>query len=336
MLNTDHSQLISIVAPVFNEESVLPQFHQRLTDAISTLPFHFEIVYVNDGSTDSTLDQIDRLKQQDQRVTLLDLSRNFGKEIALTAGLHKAVGDAVIVIDADMQDPPELIPELIAEWQNGYDAVYAQRTHRKGESIIKRTSAHVFYRIMQRVNKIDIPQDTGDFRILSRRAVNALNSFDEQHRLMKGLFAWIGYKQKAVRYQRDPRLAGHSKWSYWRLWNLAVDGITSFTIAPLKISTYLGLLTATGAFAYGIYMIIDTLLRGNPVPGYPSLIVIILILGGVQLVAIGILGEYLGRIFNETKRRPLYFVNEYVPSDTAHAKLATSNDLIQPQSDRQS
>lgn len=336
MLTTDQRQLISVVVPVFNEERVLPEFHQRLTDAIANLPLDFEIVYVNDGSTDSTLDQIERLRQQDKRVTLLDLSRNFGKEIALTAGLQKAVGDAVIVIDADLQDPPELIPELITEWQNGYDAVYAQRTHRKGESIIKRTSAHYFYRIIQRVNKIDIPQDTGDFRILSRRAVNALNSFGEQHRLMKGLFAWIGYKQKAVRYQRDPRLAGHSKWNYWRLWNLALDGITSFTIAPLKISTYLGLLTATGAFAYGIYMIIDTLLHGNPVPGYPSLIVIILMLGGVQLVAIGILGEYLGRIFNETKRRPLYFVNEYVPSATANEKLAAGDELIQPRSHRRS
>ncbi len=335
-MDTDQRQLISIVVPVFNEDRGLPEFHQRLTDTVSSQPFDFEIVYVNDGSTDATLDQIESLRQQDSRVTLLDLSRNFGKEIALTAGLHKAVGDAVIVIDADMQDPPELIPELITQWQNGYDDVYAQRTHRKGESIVKRTSAHFFYRIIQRVNKIDIPEDTGDFRILSRRAVNALNSFGEQHRLMKGLFAWIGYKQKAVSYQREPRFAGRTKWSYWRLWNLALDGITSFTIAPLKISTYLGLLTATGAFAYGIYMIIDTLLYGNPVPGYPSLIVIILMLGGVQLVAIGILGEYLGRIFNETKRRPVYFVNEYAPGATANARLAIDGDPAQPQPNRRS
>ncbi|MBT8127017.1 MAG: glycosyltransferase family 2 protein [Gammaproteobacteria bacterium] len=323
--------MISIVVPVFNEARGLPEFHQTLTDAISKLSFDFEIVYVNDGSTDNTLKQINTLRQEDSCITLLDLSRNFGKEIALSAGLHKAAGDAVVVIDADLQDPPDLIPELIAEWQNGYDVVYAQRTHRKGESIIKRTSAHFFYRIIQRVNKIDIPEDTGDFRILSRRAVNALNSFGEQHRLMKGLFAWIGYKQKAVRYQRDPRHAGNTKWNYWRLWNLALDGITSFTIAPLKISTYLGLITATGAFAYGIYMIIDTLLHGNPVPGYPSLIVIILILGGVQLVAIGILGEYLGRIFNETKRRPLYFINEYVPSVTVNARRGASDQPLQAQ-----
>ena len=283
-------------------------------------PFDFEIVYINDGSTDKTLETIKQLRESDHQVTLIDLSRNFGKEIALSAGLQKAAGDAVVVIDADLQDPPELIPELISEWQNGYDVVYAQRTHRKGESLLKRTTAHFFYRIIQRISKIEIPEDTGDFRILSRRAVNALNTFNEQHRFMKGLFAWIGYRQKAVHYQRDPRHAGETKWNYWKLWNLAIDGITSFTIAPLKISTYLGLLTAAGAFAYGTYMVIDTLIYGNPVPGYPSLIVIVLMLGGVQLVAIGILGEYLGRIFNETKRRPLYFINEYLPSTGASSR----------------
>ncbi len=299
---------------------MLPRFHETLAAVLAAQPHKFEIVYINDGSSDKTLDIIKQLRESDKQVTLIDLSRNFGKEIALSAGLHKAAGDAVVVIDADLQDPPELIPELIREWQNGYDVVYAQRTHRKGESFLKRTTAHFFYRIVQRISKIAIPEDTGDFRILSRRAVNALNTLNEQHRFMKGLFAWIGYSQKAVHYQRDARHAGETKWNYWRLWNFALDGITSFTIAPLKISTYLGLLTAAGAFAYGIYMVIDTLIYGNPVPGYPSLIVIVLILGGVQLTAIGILGEYLGRIFNETKRRPLYFVNEYLPSPDANSR----------------
>lgn len=314
---TPKRQLISIVVPAFNEEAVLPRFHQTVTAVLADQPFEFEIVYVNDGSSDGTLDIIKQLRTTDKQITLIDLSRNFGKEIALTAGLHKAAGDAVVVIDADLQDPPELIPELIREWQNGYDVVYAQRTHRKGESLLKKTTAHFFYRIIQRISKIEIPEDTGDFRILSRRAVNALNTVSEQHRFMKGLFAWIGYKQKAVHYQRDPRQAGETKWNYWKLWNFALDGITSFTIAPLKISTYLGLITAAGAFTYGTYMVIETLIHGNPVPGYPSLIVIVLFLGGVQLTAIGILGEYLGRIFNETKRRPLYFVNEYLPSPAA-------------------
>lgn len=328
-MNTNQRQLISIVIPVFNEEVVLPEFHQAISKVLPGLPFDFEIAFVNDGSSDKTLSIIKEIGESDKRVTLIDLSRNFGKEIALTAGLQKAAGDAVIIIDADLQDPPELIPELIREWQNGYDVVYAKRTHRKGESLLKRTTAHFFYRIIQRTNKITIPEDTGDFRILSRRAVNALNALSEQHRFMKGLFSWIGYRQKAIHYQRDPRHAGKTKWNYWRLWNLALDGITSFTIAPLKISTYIGLLTAISAFAYGIYMVIDTLLHGNPVPGYPSLIVIILMLGGVQLVAIGILGEYLGRIFNETKRRPLYFINEYLPSSCASSRQPASDPSIQ-------
>jgi glycosyltransferase involved in cell wall biosynthesis len=305
--------LISIVVPAYNEEEVLAEFHETVDKTLSKLAVDLEIVYVNDGSTDATLDIINALRDKDKRITLIDLSRNFGKEIALSAGLHKAAGDAVVVIDADLQDPPELIPELIKEWQNGYDVVYAKRTVRVGESIIKKSTAHFFHRLMQRVGKFSIPADTGDFRILSRRAVNALNTFKEHHRFMKGLFAWIGFKQKAVHYKRDPRRSGKSKWNYWRLWNFALDGITSFTIAPLKISTYIGTITALSAFGYGIYMVIETLLHGNEVPGYPSLIVIILMLGGVQLIAIGILGEYLGRIFNETKQRPLYFINEYLP-----------------------
>lgn len=293
---------------------------------MSELPVHLEIVYINDGSTDNTLKIINALRAEDARISLIDLSRNFGKDIALSAGLHKAAGDAVVIIDADLQDPPELIPELINEWENGYDVVYAKRTQRGGESFLKKTTAHFFYRLIKRVGKISIPEDTGDFRILSRRAVSALNTFKEQHRFMKGLFAWIGFKQKAVHYQRDARRAGESKWSYWHLWNFALDGITSFTIAPLKISTYIGLVTALGAFGYGIYMVIETLLHGNEVAGYPSLIVIVLMLGGMQLIAIGVLGEYLGRIFNETKQRPLYFINEYLPSKLAAEKQVDNSN----------
>ena len=318
--------LISIVVPAYNEEEVLTEFHETVDKALSKLPIDLEIVYINDGSTDNTLNIINGLMDNDNRITLIDLSRNFGKEIALSAGLHKAAGDAVVVIDADLQDPPELIPELIKEWQNGYDVVYAKRTQRDGESLLKKTTAHFFHRLIQRVGKFSMPEDTGDFRILSRRAVNALNTFKEHHRFMKGLFAWIGFKQKAVFYKRESRRAGKSKWNYWRLWNFALDGITSFTIAPLKISTYIGTVTALSAFGYGIYMVIETLLHGNEVPGYPSLIVIILILGGIQLVAIGILGEYLGRIFNETKQRPLYFINEYFPGIHAADKESDNNN----------
>lgn len=312
-MTSTSENLLSVVVPVYNEQEVLPQFHQRLAAVLDKVSMPAEIIYVNDGSQDNTLNVVDDLYQQDQRVALVDLSRNFGKEIALTAGLHKARGQAVVVIDADLQDPPELIPQLIDEWHNGYDVVYAKRSRREGESFIKKATAHGFYRLMQRLGQVKLPEDTGDYRLLSRRAVDALNTLTEHHRFMKGLFTWIGYKQKAVLYERDPRQAGQTKWNYWRLWNFAIEGITSFTIAPLKFATYSGLVVALGALSYGLYFLVRTLLYGNPVPGYPSLIVIILFLGGIQLMFIGILGEYIGRIFTETKRRPLYFLNQYLP-----------------------
>lgn len=319
--------ILSVVVPAYNEEVVLQAFHQRLSDALSAISMRVEVLYINDGSTDNTLSVLQALRDDDERIAILDLSRNFGKEIALTAGLHHAKGDAVVVIDADLQDPPELIPALIDEWRAGYDVVYAKRTRREGETFLKKATAHGFYRLMQKVGDVKLPEDTGDYRLLSRRAVEALNTLGEQHRFMKGLFAWIGFRQKAVPYERDPRHSGTTKWNYWKLWNFALEGITSFTTAPLKIATYIGLLTALGAFSYGIYMIISTIIFGNPVPGYPSLIVIILFLGGVQLTATGILGEYIGRIFTETKRRPLYFINEYLPRRTDN-KDAGSADVI--------
>lgn len=312
-MTTPNQSVLSIVVPAYNEQEVLPSFHQRLKQALAGLPYTLEVIYINDGSKDSTLEIMETLYADDPSVAIVDLSRNFGKEIALSAGLHKATGDAVVVIDADLQDPPELIPQLIKEWENGIDVVYAKRTQRKGETWLKKTTAAGFYRLMQKLSRVSIPEDTGDFRLMSRRAVDALNTLTEHHRFMKGLFAWIGYKQKAVYYDRDPRFAGETKWNYWKLWNFALDGITSFTTAPLKFATYIGFATAFFAFLYGIFMVVRTLIYGNPVAGYPSLIVIILFLGGVQLMAIGVVGEYIGRIFNETKRRPLYFLNEYKP-----------------------
>jgi len=314
------SPLLSIIVPVYNEQDVLHAFHDRLTAALAGIRYAIEVVYINDGSTDSSLDLLNELYEKDPCVSLIDLSRNFGKEIAMTAGLHKAQGDAVIVIDADLQDPPELIPQLINEWENGFDVVYARRSQRKGETWLKKASAASFYRIIQRLSKVRIPQDTGDFRLLSRRAVGALNTLPEQHRFMKGLFAWIGYRQKAVYYDRDPRFAGQTKWNYWKLWNFAIEGITSFTTAPLKFATYIGFVAALAAFVYGSYIVVRTLIFGNPVPGYPSLIVIILFLGGVQLMAIGVVGEYVGRIFTETKNRPLYFLNDYKPRRDSNRK----------------
>ncbi|BDD87608.1 glycosyltransferase family 2 protein [Desulfofustis limnaeus] len=306
--NSNKDELISIVVPVFNEKDVLLEFHKRLSNVLNTIAYRSEILYVNDGSTDCTINVLNNISQEDQRVRLYHLSRNFGKEIALTAGLDNAKGEAIIVIDADLQDPPELIHDMLKEWEEGYQVVYAKRIAREGETILKRSTAFLFYRIIKYFSKITIPQDTGDFRLLSREPLDSLLLLRERNRFMKGLFAWIGFSQKEILYRRDSRFAGKSKWDYVKLWNFAIDGITSFTVAPLKISSYLGLMIAFGAFLYGIFVIAKTLIYGDPVPGYPSLMVVILFLGGIQLICIGIIGEYLGRMFTETKQRPLYII----------------------------
>ena len=325
-IKTAGYKTLSVVVPVYNEQEVLLEFHKRLSSALDSLSLDSEVIYVNDGSTDNTLQIVRDLSKKDAKVAFIDFSRNFGKEVALTAGLDYATGDAVVVIDADLQDPPELIPELFKSLQEGYDVVYGQRISRKGESFLKKATAAGFYRFMRQFGRTTLPQDTGDFRILSRRAVNALNQIHEQHRFMKGLFTWIGYPQKAVSYERDPRYGGKTKWNYWKLWNFALEGITSYTAAPLKIATYFGFAIAGCAFLYALIVIIKTLLFHDPVQGYPSLMVAILFLGGIQLVFIGLIGEYLGRTYNESKRRPLYFVNEYVPSSFFKTK-SEQNDI---------
>ena len=305
--------VLSVVVPAFNEQAVLHEFHSRLSKVLDTLGVPAEIVFVNDGSTDNTLEVLYQMREHDPRVAVVELSRNFGKEIALSAGLDHALGEAVVVIDADLQDPPELIPELIKQWRDGYDVVYATRAARDGETYFKKATSSAFYRLIQRVSRVNIPADTGDFRLLSRRAVDALKQLREQHRFMKGLFSWIGYPQKSVPYRREPRFAGETKWNYWRLWNLALEGITSFTIAPLKIASYIGVLTSLTAFIYALSVIYKTLVYGDSVQGYPSLMVVVLFLGGVQLLTLGVIGEYLGRMFDETKGRPLYFTKAYHP-----------------------
>lgn len=306
--------VLTVVVPVFNECDVLPEFHRRLTGVLLGLPMQSEVLYVNDGSTDGSLGYLEALCATDARVALVDLSRNFGKEVAMAAGLDHARGDVVVLIDADLQDPPELIPCLLEQWRAGYDNVYARRRARAGESWFKKASAAWFYRLIGRLSRVDLPRDTGDFRALSRRAVDALRQLREHHRFMKGLFAWIGYPSVAVDYDRDPRHAGASKFDYWKLWNLAIEGITSFTIAPLKLATYVGLVVAIGAFVAIIVLVAKTLLFGEAVKGYPSLMTVILFLGGIQLIALGSLGEYVGRMFNETKGRPLYFVKQHRPA----------------------
>ncbi|MFO1378457.1 MAG: glycosyltransferase family 2 protein [Steroidobacteraceae bacterium] len=306
---------LSLVVPAYNEQEVLPEFHRRATAALQSLGLTYEIVYVNDGSADATMPVLRGIQAQDSCAVVVSLSRNFGKEIALTAGLDHARGEAVVVIDADLQDPPELIGRLVERWREGHDVVYARRVRRDGETWLKRLTAHAFYRVMGGMSRVRIPEDTGDFRLLSRRAVDAVRSLREQHRFMKGLFAWVGYSQVAVDYERDPRAAGQTKWNYWKLWNFALEGITSFTIAPLKLATYVGLAIALTAFAFAGAIIFKTLMYGDPVRGFPTLMVTVLFMGGVQLLFIGVIGEYLGRIFNEAKGRPLYFVGELLQTD---------------------
>ena len=303
-------QKLTVVVPAFNESSVLDAFHARLGAVLATLPLECAVLYVDDGSSDQTWELIKNLRADGVQVGGLRLSRNFGKEAALTAGLDKADADAVVVIDADLQDPPELIPQLVEQWQAGYDVVYATRSVREGETHFKRFTAAVFYRSMERLSDTPIPRDTGDFRLLSRRALDALRQLRERQRFMKGLFAWIGYRQTAVRYQREPRQAGTTKWNYWRLTQLAIEGVTSFSTAPLRLATWVGLFSALLSFIYGLWVLTKSLVYGDPVRGYPTLMLVILFLGGVQLLALGVIGEYLGRNYAESKQRPLYFIDE--------------------------
>lgn len=305
---------VSIVVPCFDEAPVLPTFDARLRHVMNALPCTWTVIYVNDASRDETLAVMLALQHTHPNVAIINLSRNFGKEAAMTAGLDHTNSDAVVVIDADLQDPPEIIPDLFAAWQAGADVAYAQRRVREGETLLKRFTARMFYRLMARVGRVNLPVDTGDFRLMSRRAVDALLRLREHHRFMKGLFAWVGFAQVPVLYDRAPRFAGRTKWNYWNLWNFALEGITSFTTVPLRLATYAGLLLATCAAIYGVVIILDTLGGAPSAPGYPSLMAVILFLGGMQLMTLGLIGEYLGRVFNEVKARPLYLVERYSPS----------------------
>lgn len=301
---------VSIIVPVFNEQEVIDEFHCRLVGVLDKLlGYDFELLYVNDGSRDRTLNCLDEMMTADPRLKILDLSRNFGKEAAMTAGIDHARGDAVIIIDADLQDPPELIPQMLDAWEQGNDMVCMQRSSRDGESFLKKITARAFYLLIGHVSEVQIPENVGDFRLMSRPVIDALKRLPERTRFMKGLFAWVGFKTCVLQYRRDARYAGTSKWNYWRLWNFALEGLTSFTVAPLKVASYAGFLTAVTSFGYGLYVLSKALFYGDPVPGYPSLMVVILFLGGLQLLALGIIGEYLGRMFIESKQRPIYLLN---------------------------
>ena len=315
---TQKQKIISVIVPVYNEDEVILIFHQKVRKILNSSDYYWELIYVNDGSVDRTISIIKQICDKEKNIALIDFTRNFGKEVALTAGLDYAKGDAVIVIDADLQDPPELIKDFIKYWEDGYDIVYGKRISRKGESIFKKLTAFLFYRVIQKASKIKIPEDTGDFRLLSKEAVLSLRKIREKNRFMKGLFSWVGYNQKAVLYERNQRAAGKTKWNYWRLWNFAIDGITSFTVAPLKWATYFGAVVSFCSFLYASFIIFKTIVYGDPVKGYPSLAVIVLFFGGLQMFSIGLIGEYLGRMFVETKNRPLYLIREHLDSRVDH------------------
>ncbi|HHW4681071.1 MAG TPA: glycosyltransferase family 2 protein [Xylella taiwanensis] len=303
-------ECLTVVVPAYNEAQTLPLLHLRVVAALNALPeLDGRVLYVDDGSSDQTWNIIQALVVTDPRAGGIRLSRNFGKEIAITAGLDNTPFGAVMLLDADGQDPPELIPQFVARWRAGYDNVYGTRLKREGEGLIKRFLAASFYRMIGHLSPTPIPTDTGDFRLLSPRALQALRQIRERHRFMKGLFGWVGFRQIALPYRREPRLAGRSKFTFWRLWNFALEGITSFSTAPLRITTYLGLVTAAFAFAYGAWIVLKALILGDRVPGWPTMMAVILLLGGVQLIALGLIGEYLGRLYDESKKRPLYFID---------------------------
>ena len=318
-----HPDRLTVVVPVYNEGEGLRQLQARLLPVLDALDgVDASILYVDDGSRDDSWQVIESLASEDARAGGLKLSRNFGKEIAMTAGLDHCDADAVVVIDADLQDPPELIAEFVARWRDGYDVVYGRRLERDGESWLKRLTAAGFYRVMSRLSATPIPRDTGDFRLMSRRALDGLRQLRERHRFMKGLFTWVGYRQCAVDYRRDPRHAGTSSFNYWELWNFALEGITSFSTVPLRVATYVGLLTAVVAFGFGGWIIAKTLIWGDPVAGYPSLMSVMLFLGGMQLMALGVIGEYLGRLYGESKQRPLYLIDTALGSASPAAGAA--------------
>lgn len=303
---------ISVIIPAYNEEESLPMLYDRMKKLMENMEnYEFEILFVNDGSKDKTINIIKQLRAEDKRICYVDFSRNFGKEIAMIAGLDYATGDCVIFMDADLQDPPELIPELVKYWEEGYDDVYAKRKSRKGETWLKKFTSKMYYKVLQHLTRVEIQKDTGDFRLLDRRCVNALRKLRESQRNTKSMFSWIGYKKKEVLYDRDPRIAGKTKWNYIKLVDLAIDGITSFTTSPLRLSTFIAIPTFVVLFVYFVYVIAKCFVVHEAIQAFQVIILLILFFSGIQILLFGIVGEYLGRIFNETKNRPLYLVNEY-------------------------
>jgi len=298
--------LISAIVPCFDEEACLAECHDRLTRVFTQLGVPYELVYIDDGSRDRTGDILQQIYATDPNVTVVQLSRNFGHQSAVTAGLEIAKGDAVVIIDADLQDPPELIPEMLALWRDGYDVVYGVRESREGESRRKLWTAKLFYRIIHALSDIEIPLDTGDFRLLDRKAVDAVNSMPERHRLLRGMCSWVGFRQRGIAYVRAPRLAGKTKYPMRRMVSLALDGIASFSTFPLRCVTAAGLIAAVVSVIGILYALAARLLTHKWVTGWASLFIVVLLLGGLQMISMGVVGEYVGRIYTEAKRRPIY------------------------------
>lgn len=305
--------LLTILIPVYNEEECILFLYQRLQNMEAKIFCNIELLFVNDGSNDNTLSIIKTLQKKDSRISIVDLSRNFGKEKAMCAGLDYVRGDALVIIDADLQDPPELIPQMLIELENGYDDVYACRSFRKGDTWLKCWTSRLYYHCLCRIANIPILDNTGDFRMLSIKAIKALQELKESERNMKGLFSFVGFKKKAIYYERDPRIAGQTKWSYLKLMDLAIVGLTSFSVFPLRLVFLSGSVVSAIAFIYLLVVVCKSLIWGDKVMGYPSLMAVLLFLGGMIMLALGIIGEYLGIIYSETKKRPIYFVNEYFP-----------------------
>lgn len=302
---------ISILVPCYNEEKSLPLLHERLCALMDSMPqYAWEVILVNDGSRDNTLGSMRTLHANDNRMCYIDLSRNFGKERAMLAGFDNATGDCLVIMDADLQHPPEVIPEMIKYWEEGWEDVYARRNTRGKESWLRRKLTLMYYRMLQSTTSTDVLQNVGDFRLLDRKCIDALKELRECERYTKGLYSWIGFKKKEITFDQQDRAAGNSSFNLFKLASLAMQGVTSYTTAPLKLATVLGFVVSIVAFVYMCYILVKTILYGDPVQGYPTLIIVILFLGGVQLLSLGIIGEYLGRIFNETKNRPVYFIRE--------------------------
>lgn len=302
---------VSILIPFYNEQEVLPSLFERLQSLIdSNDNYQWEVMLINDGSTDNSLCLVKQMRLRDKRFRYIDLSRNFGKETAMLAGFDNVTGDCMVIMDADLQHPPEVIPQMLKLWEEGYDDIYGKRNNRGKEPWLRRKLSLLYYKLLQKTTNVSILQNVGDFRLLDRICIDALSSMRESQRYTKGMFQWIGFKKKEFTFDQDDRVAGNTKWSYIKLLNLAIEGITSYTTSPLKIATVMGLIVSLCAFIYMLFVLIKAIAVGDPVAGYPTIMVVMLFLGGVQLLSLGIIGEYVGRIFNETKNRPAYFVRE--------------------------